>query len=77
VGRFLPNAFGLYDMHGSVLELCSNWYGEDDYEIGPKVDPAKPIRGEFRVLCGGDWSSYPKGCRATKTLSRQAEHPVQ
>ena len=66
VGRFRPNAFGLYDMHGNVLEFCSDWYGEKYYQIAPAMDPTGPTRGEFRILRGGDWSSYRTGCRAAK-----------
>jgi len=66
VGQFRPNAFGLYDMHGNVLEFCSDWYGQDYYRSSPATNPSGPKSGEFRVLRGGDWSSYPKVCRAAK-----------
>ncbi len=66
VGQFRPNAFGLHDMHGNVLEFCSDWYGQNYYQDSPATDPTGPKSGEFRVLRGGDWSSYPKGCRAAK-----------
>jgi len=66
VGQFRANAFGLHDMHGNVLEFCSDWYAEPYRTVVPLVDPKGPSSGVFRVLRGGDWSSYPIGCRAAR-----------
>ena len=39
VGRFQPNAFGLYDMHGNATEWCSDGYAADYYKQSPVDDP--------------------------------------
>ena len=49
VGKFKPNAFGLYDMHGERLEWCADWYGSDYYRESPVDDPKGPDTGDRRV----------------------------
>jgi uncharacterized protein (TIGR02996 family) len=62
VRTFQANAWGLYDMHGNVLEWCADWYGK--YLLREKKDPLGAKTGEQRVLRGGSWVSDPRFCRA-------------
>ena len=63
VGSYLPNAWGLYDMHGNVYEWCLDWY--DDYPSGAVTDPVGRQRGSGRVLRGGYWrDSGARDCRS-------------
>jgi formylglycine-generating enzyme required for sulfatase activity len=56
-----PNAWGLYDMIGNVVEWCSDRW--DEYPIGAAVDPVGPFIGNLYVFRGGSWASEPKFCR--------------
>ena len=62
VGSYLPNAWGLYDMHGNVYEWCLDWW-EFDLGSSAVTDPKGPNSGSNRVLRGGSWC-YAEGCRS-------------
>jgi formylglycine-generating enzyme required for sulfatase activity len=61
-GSLKPNAWGLYDMHGSVWEWCRDWYG--GYSRGEVTDPRGPASGDRRVFRGGCWVNFPAVCRS-------------
>ena len=72
VGLYYPNAFGLYDMHGNVNEVVSDWYSPNYYSANTMTDPSGPSSGELGIARGGGWrdSAVPcayriKGPRAT------------
>ncbi|MBT8363498.1 MAG: formylglycine-generating enzyme family protein, partial [Deltaproteobacteria bacterium] len=64
-GTKKPNPWGLYDMHGNILEWVEDdWH--DNYDGAPNDGRAwidKP-RGARRVIPGGSWSSVARRCRS-------------
>jgi uncharacterized protein (TIGR02996 family) len=62
VGSYLPNAFGLYDCHGNVWNVCLD--GRREYSSNRMADPRGPLDGDHSMVRGGGWDSWPSGCRS-------------
>jgi formylglycine-generating enzyme required for sulfatase activity len=64
VGKFPPNAFGLYDMHGNVWEWCEDsWH--KNYMSAPNNGNALTSQSDNkRMLRGGQWYLNPSYCRS-------------
>ena len=65
VGSFLPNGFGLHDMHGNVYEWVEDCW-RTNYNGAPSDGRARTKSGNCarRVLRSGSWSSESRYLRA-------------
>jgi formylglycine-generating enzyme required for sulfatase activity len=55
VGQKMPNAWGLYDVHGNAWEWVQDWFDPRYYARSPPTDPTGPNQGSKRVVRGGSW----------------------
>lgn len=65
VGSFMPNVFGIYDLHGNVREWCADpWH--ETYHGAPNNSKVWNKGGNkaWRVLRGGSWANKPDHCRS-------------
>jgi formylglycine-generating enzyme required for sulfatase activity len=76
VGTKKPNDWGLYDMHGNVLEWVQDWFDSAYYSISPSVDPPGPPLSSMtppkRADRGGSYGNHYYG---TSSSSRHYTDP--
>lgn len=70
VGSKKPNAWGIHDMHGNVMEWCLDHYRKDYYSIFSKEKPtlwpvlAPTDKRWSHVARGGSWADDAEQCRS-------------
>jgi formylglycine-generating enzyme required for sulfatase activity len=74
VGEKLPNAFGLFDMHGNIREWCMDRWSES-YEGAP-TDGSARVSGNdsFRVHRGG---GFINDAEVAQSAWRDKDPPIQ
>jgi formylglycine-generating enzyme required for sulfatase activity len=74
VGSFPANAYGLYDMHGNILEWCAdNYHGN---YLGAPTDGSawRNDANPTYILRGGSWYSKASYCRSAARIFYQPHH---
>jgi formylglycine-generating enzyme required for sulfatase activity len=77
VGRFAPNPFGLYDMHGNVSEWVEDCFHEDFREApsdGRAWTRDCTVANDTRIVRGGAWHASSKSMRSTSRTSAAADY---
>ena len=65
VGTFQPNAWGFYDMHGNVMEICLDAWPTTGNDGSDAMDPVLGVGVVgARVARGGCWSLRASYCRS-------------
>ena len=64
VGSFKPNPWGLYDMHGNVLEYVQDCWSKSHESLPPDAAPKITPECQSRVIKSGAWYYLPKVSRS-------------
>lgn len=72
VGRFMPNAWGIYDTQGNVMEWIGDYYCRYD-EATFQTNPAGPDMGCDRVVRGGHFNA---DALQSRVAHRQGKPPT-
>ena len=72
VAQTAANKFGLYDMHGNVLEWCQDYYVRG-YPAGAQTNPTGPTTGDLRTIRGGSFSDPGSKCRSASRRGLPAD----
>lgn len=75
VGTKKPNAWGLYDMHGNVLEWCIDYYTDDYFQRldSSSVNPLiLPLKKHSRTVKGG---CFEDEVNALRSAARRKSDP--
>lgn len=69
------NTWGLCDMQGNVAEWCADYYAPD-YPKGMDVGGG-PAEGKARVVRGGSYASFARGCRCAARSSAPESYSLK
>ena len=71
--RYPPNAWGVYDMHGNVMEWCQDFYGQYSSKSAV-INPLGPFNGSRRVVRGGSFYRTAHDCRSASRMSYEPSY---
>ena len=73
-GRYAPNAWGLYDMHGNAAEWCLSTY--KPYPYSPQDGRDDPATPGMKVVRGGSWNDTMQNATSASRWRYQPYQPV-
>ncbi len=74
VGQLKPNPWGLYDIHGNVMEWCHDAYGDTYYANSPSTDPKGASSGSERAMRGCSWIASASLCTSANRDNGRPNH---